>query len=696
MRRLSLLLLAPLSLGAQASAQAPTIEGLLSDPFPTELVASPNAKAVAWVFDSVGSRNVWVAEAPGWTARRVTPYSGDDGQEITGLGWLPDGSGVVYSRGGDPNRAGELPNPTFVPAGAQQDVWVATLSGGAPRKIGAGSEPEAGPAGIAFVRKNQIWMSTGTGADTATQLLHTRGQINTLRWSPDGTRLAFVSQRGDHAFVGVYDTRAKTLRYLAPGLDVDQAPVWSPDSKSVAFARLPAVTRTEVFRARRSGRPWQIWVADATSGEGRAIWTSADGVGSVFHRLDARDPIFWTAGGMIVFPWERDGWQHLYAVASSGGEAKLLTPGAFEVENASLATDRGSVLISSNENDSPRRHIWRVDPSRSGATAITKGDGIEWSPVDVSGGVALLHAGARTPARPAIWGGTGALHDVAAIPSSFPAEKALVTPTEVTFPAADGLMLHGQLFMPTGGNAEKRPAIVFFHGGSRRQMLLGFHYMDFYHNAYSVNQYLASRGYIVLSVNYRSGIGYGMEFREALDYGATGASEYNDVQGAGLYLRGRGDVDGKRIGVWGGSYGGYLTAMALARSSDLFAAGVDYAGVHDWNLEFDALVPGWDIAKDQRARAIAFASSPMADVDRWRSPVLLVQGDDDRNVVFSQTVQLAEDLRARHVHVETMVFPDETHDLLLYGSWVALGRATAEFFDRELKPNQTAKATVGP
>jgi dipeptidyl aminopeptidase/acylaminoacyl peptidase len=183
-----------------------------------------------------------------------------------------------------------------------------------------------------------------------------------------------------------------------------------------------------------------------------------------------------------------------------------------------------------------------------------------------------------------------------------------------------------------------------------------------------------------------------MEFREALNYGATGASEYNDVQGAGLYLRGRADVDGKKIGVWGGSYGGYLTAMALARSSDLFAAGVDYAGVHDWNLEFEPLVPGWDIAKDQSARAIAFSSSPMADVDHWRSPVLLVQGDDDRNVVFSQTVQLAEDLRARHVHVESMVFPDETHDLLLYGSWVALGRATAEFFDRQLKTNQTAGA----
>jgi dipeptidyl aminopeptidase/acylaminoacyl peptidase len=687
MRRFLVLMLAPAVVGAQSSTV--TVEGLLSAPFPTQLVAAPNGKAVAWVFDSVGARNVWVAEAPGWTGRRLTPYIGDNGQEITGLEWMPDGSGLVYARGGDPNRVGELPNPTFVPSGVTQDVWVASLRGDAPRKLGAGGEPEPGPGLVAFVRKDQIWVA---GTDTATQLLHTRGRIGSMRWSPEGTRLAFESVRGDHAFIGVYDTKARTLRYLVPGLDIDHDPVWSPDGRSVAFVRRPALTRTEIFGARRSGRPWSIWVADATTGAGRAIWTAAEGVGSVFHRLDAHDQLFWTAGGVIVFPWERDGWQHLYAVAASGGEPRLLTPGAFEVEQAALTADRASVLLTSNQDDSPRRHIWRVDPAHGAPVAVTHGDGIEWAATDVGGGtVALLRSGARTPARPAILAGASAPRDLSTIPASFPAERALVTPTEVTFPAADGLVLHGQLFLPSDVAAgERRPAVVFFHGGSRRQMLLGFHYMDFYHNAYAINQYLASRGYIVLSVNYRSGIGYGLDFREALDYGATGASEYNDVQGAGLYLHVRADVDAKHIGVWGGSYGGYLTAMALARSSDLFAAGVDYAGVHDWNLEFDALVPGWDVAKDQRARAIAFTSSPMADVDRWRSPVLLVQGDDDRNVVFSQTVQLAEDLRARHVHVESMVFPDETHDLLLFGSWLTLGSATAEFFDRQFRTGLTA------
>jgi dipeptidyl aminopeptidase/acylaminoacyl peptidase len=215
-------------------------------------------------------------------------------------------------------------------------------------------------------------------------------------------------------------------------------------------------------------------------------------------------------------------------------------------------------------------------------------------------------------------------------------------------------------------------------------MLLGWNYMEYYHNAYALNQYLASRGYIVLSVNYRSGIGYGMEFREALNYGASGGSEYNDVQGAGLYLRNRADVDPARIGVWGGSYGGYLAALALARSSDLYAAGVDFHGVHDWNLEFDTFVPGWNTELDLQARKIAYASSPMSSLDTWRSPVLLIQGDDDRSVLFTQTIELAEDLRARGVHVEQLIFPDEGHDFLTHKTWLAGYRATAEFLDRML------------
>ncbi|MBA2341215.1 MAG: S9 family peptidase, partial [Pyrinomonadaceae bacterium] len=259
-------------------------------------------------------------------------------------------------------------------------------------------------------------------------------------------------------------------------------------------------------------------------------------------------------------------------------------------------------------------------------------------------------------------------------------------PQPITFSAADGMQIHAQLFMPPNiPRGERRPALLFLHGGSRRQMLLGWHYLGYYNNAYAMNQYLASRGYIVLTVNFRSGIGYGMEFREATNYGAGGASEFNDVLGAGLYLRSRPDVDARRIGLWGGSYGGYLTAMGLARASDLFAAGVDFHGVHDWNVGIRTFVPSYNTLERVEDARLAFQSSPMASLATWRSPVLLIHGDDDRNVSFAETVTLAERLRERGVEVEQLVFPDEVHSFLLHSNWVKAYRATGDFFDRKLK-----------
>ena len=178
------------------------------------------------------------------------------------------------------------------------------------------------------------------------------------------------------------------------------------------------------------------------------------------------------------------------------------------------------------------------------------------------------------------------------------------------------------------------------------------------------------------------------EFREALNYGPYGASEFSDVEGAGVYLRGRADVDAARIGLWGGSYGGYLTALGLARASDLFKAGVDFHGVHDWNAERPLNGPLDGTAEIEASREdaahLAFESSPLAAMKTWRSPVLLIAGDDDRNVGFFQTVNLVEALRAQGVYFEQLILPDEIHGFLRHGSWLKAYRATADFLGRKL------------
>jgi dipeptidyl aminopeptidase/acylaminoacyl peptidase len=570
-------------------------------------------------------------------------------------------------------------------------MWIVSLDGGAPRKLAEGHSPAVSSKddSLAYVFKDQVWLVKLAQGAKPEQLIHDKGKDSSLRWSPDGSHLAFVSRRGDHSFVGVYNVGCKSLQYLDPSADQDFEPVWSPDSRQIAFLRLPASRDERIFGPKRAGPPWSIRVADAATGQGREVWRAESGRGSVFREIVAEHQIFWAAGDNLVFPWERDGWTHLYSVPVAGGAAKLLTPGDFEVEFLSLSPDRRQLIFASNEDDIDRRHLWSELVTGDHPTPLTKAEGIEWSPVMLSDGttVALLHSDAQRPARPAVVASGREIRDLApeTLPADFPAAD-LVTPQQVILPAADGLRVHAQLFLPKQQTSGQRhPAVIFLHGGSRRQMLLGWHYMDYYHNAYAFNQYLASRGYVVLSLNYRSGIGYGQEFREALNYGPSGASEFNDVQGAGLYLRTRPEVDPNHIGLWGGSYGGYLTALGLARASDLFACGVDLHGVHDWNEEIQNWTPSYDPAAHADAARLAWESSPLASVKMWRSPVLLIHGDDDRNVPFTETVRLVEALRKQGVEFQQLVFPDEIHDFLRYRTWLAAYHAASDFIGLHLK-----------
>jgi dipeptidyl aminopeptidase/acylaminoacyl peptidase len=692
------------------SAQAPqvTLERLLGAPFPTELTASPSGGWVAWVQNDRGVRNVWVAGPPEYRGRQLTAYTRDDGQEIGSLGWTADATTLVYVRGGAPNRQGEVPNPASDPAGMERALWRVSRDGGEPVRIGPGSGPAIAPdgSGVAYLQGGQIWCAplgagAAPGAATASQgprvLVRARGGLGSLTWSPDASKLAFVSNRGTHAFVGVFEVATSALRWIDPSVDLDGNPVWSPSGDRIAFTRIPSSMSWTMFAPVREARPWSIRVADPATGRSTVVWTADEGPGSVLQGVEGSPPLLWGAGDRLVFPWEKTGWKLLWSVPVSGGQAALLTPGEFEVEYVAFSPDGRTVWFNSNQGDIDRRDLWKVGVASGPPTPVTKGPDIEWEPTPLAGGddppLAYLASGTRTPAHAVIRTGGQSRELVAGgIPADFPG-RALVEPQVVMITAADGMRIHAQLFVPPDLRpGEKRPAAIFFHGGSRRQMLLGFHYSSYYHNAYAMSQYFASQGYVALSVNYRSGTGYGLEFREALNYGATGGSEFNDVMGAGLYLAARPDVDRARIGIWGGSYGGYLTAMGLSRASDLFAAGVDIHGVHDWNVGIATFRPDYNPLQDPDRTRTAFEASPMSSVDGWRSPVLVIHGDDDRNVRFQETVALVEELRDRGVHVEQLVFPDEVHSFLLHANWLSAYQAAADFFRRMLSEGGAAAA----
>ena len=667
------------------TAQTFTLEQVMSSPFPSELTVSKRGDKVAWAFDAEGKRNIWIAEAPGFAARQLTRYDSDEGQELTDLVFSPTGNAIAFVRGGNKNQAGEVPNPASDPTGAKQEVWVVDVRTGRTTRIGEGIGPVFSPTGdnVAYLREGHLWTVPVIGGKER-KLFEIRGNVSAPQWSPDGSQLVFASTRGDHGFITIYDPRSNRFRFLSPSIDRDVAPRWSPDGKRIAFIRLFNITDS-LTTDRERVQPWAIWVVDALSGNGKEVWRSGNAENDSYSGGQSNEFWQWVAGDRLLFSSEKDGWAHLYSISAEGGALTSLTPGNYEVENIAFSPDKSFVVFSTNNGDIDRRHLWRISVAGGAPEQITRGDGIEMYPALFNNArqIAFFHSTARDPFLPYVASIDGSsMKPLApqALPRDFPSAK-LVAPEQVIFKAADGTEIHGQLFKPANASG-KLPALVFMHGGPMRQMLLGWHYLYYYHNSYAMNQYLASRGYVVLSVNYRSGIGYGRAFRLAQHRGARGASEYQDIVAGAKYLRDRDDVDKKRVGLWGGSYGGYLTALGLARNSDIFAAGVDFHGVHDWSARTTGPPVPTDTADRNR---VARESSPISSVDKWKSPVLLIHGDDDRNVEFSQTVNLVRRLRANNVEFEQLIFPDEIHDFLRHQDWLRAYHAGAEFFDKHLK-----------
>jgi dipeptidyl aminopeptidase/acylaminoacyl peptidase len=714
------LLMASLVTSAQqrSGAKPFTLQQVMSAPYAAALTAAPQGNLFAWVENAEGRHNLWVS-GPDQVPRQLTHNTQDDAQDITQLAWARDASAIAYTFGAASGANGKPANPAHLQRPTPLQVFVQPVAPGAPPiLIGDGHEPLFTPDGrsVLFVREGQIWISDRTNPTAAHQLVFDRGSASAITLSPDGHQIAFISHRSEanhpsHSFLALYDFDTHTLRFLAPSTSNDSAPVFSPGGNQLAWIRSPFIQPREFAAARTSPTPWSIQLADITTGVTRTLFSPPPNKpGSVLpHLADGAARLFFATNTAVQFYSEADGWVHLYQIHTDDPCVEWLTPGAFEVEDATLSSDRRYLVYSSNQAsagtprltgqqwlasqslDQDRRHLWRIDLTNPDKPVeITHGEGIETHPqVAANGAIAALVSDAHVPMHPAFIDEEGRITPVHAevAATDYPAD--LVTPRQVLFSSVDGLHLHGQLFRTEATTPKpiSRPAILFFHGGPNRQMLLGYPSMEYYSNAYAMNQYLTAQGFIVLSVNYRCGIGYGLYFRECKNAGATGATEYNDVLAAAKYLRALPGVDPKRIGLWGGSYGGYLTALGLARNSNLFAAGVDFHGVHDWNFEDNAA--DWKQGSFAQQDAIATKarlSSPIASIDHWRSPVLLIHGDNDPDVAYAQTPILAQALRARNIPVDELIFPDELHGFLLHKDWLAAYQAEADFFLRTLKP----------
>jgi dipeptidyl aminopeptidase/acylaminoacyl peptidase len=731
----------------------PTIEQFLSPASPLEVTAARKSDRVAWMTYDRGMRNVYTAAAPSFRPVRLTRFLDDDGRDLTDVALSDDGSIAVFVRGSAPNRQGWIANPSHDPDGAVREIWAVRTSGGAPWRVAEGGAPELSPDGrfVVYVKDNQIYRGRVTASAAPDSMdrgqkpfIKAWGRQSSPRWSPDGSKIAFVTDRGNHSFIAVYDGRTRTVSYLAPGVDFDGAPVWSPDSKRVAFTRRPGTpfgqqnqegqggignppgpagngaaprsvcppglgnpfgpggggrARPDTAPSRplspglcratfAGGHTLAIMVADVASGSARELWHNAPN-DSTFPAIQR---LMW-AGNHILVPVSplNDEWERIFSLDANATTAKpvLLTTTNGLIEDATSAAvsaDGKTLYYCTNANDIERRHIWAVPTAGGTPQRISTGDGIETYPQPLPSGkqVAVLYFDASTPASVGLVPVEGGKARVIfpTLGADFPKAEH-VTPEIVIVKSPDGVEAHNQLFLPRDLKpGERRPAIVFVHGGPPRQMMPGYHYMQFYHWAYAVNQWLANQGYVVLSVNYRLGIGYGRSFRQAQNTNARGNAEYQDVLAAGKYLQTRADVDPARIGIWGLSYGGLLTSQALARNSDLFVAGADLAGVHLYGSSLDTA-------------SVSYKSSAISAIDSWKSPVFLVHGDDDRNVDFAQTVGLVQLLRARGIYYELEVIPDDLHESMLHRNWIGTFGHMGDFLHRFVWNKEAAAATDG-
>jgi dipeptidyl aminopeptidase/acylaminoacyl peptidase len=435
------------------AAAAFSLAQVMSAPYVDHLTASPDGTVLVWKMYERGQYNLYTNA--GGTVRRVTPYTADDGLDIDDVSVLPSNDAVIYSRGGvSDNGQGDNINPLSVLPPPVRTVYIVPLSGGAPVAVGEGLKGTVSPKNdaVAWIFNNNL-MTAPLHKDGATYAigkpaqLAIRGTVQDVSWSPDGSRIAFANNRGDHAYVVIYTPAQNRYVYASPDFTNDGEPVWSPDGKRIAYVRTPGNRSDENIYLRPAREPWSIWVAEASTGSARKIWEARRGMGAAFYPSEmSAQQLLWLDGGAdVAFLWEGDGWQHVYAVPSSGGIAKRLTTGNFEVEEFDRSLDGSSIYYATNEAAIDWRHIWQVGLDAQ-PHQVTGGSPFnQWSPRSIAQNrLAYIQASYNVP--PTVTIGDQAL-TANLTPADFPAND-LVQPKLVTFKAPDGLTIHGQLFVP--------------------------------------------------------------------------------------------------------------------------------------------------------------------------------------------------------------------------------------------------------
>jgi dipeptidyl aminopeptidase/acylaminoacyl peptidase len=716
---------------AEPRAQAPgasrlTIEQLIDIRHPSSPAWSPDGRHVAFLSERAGIANIFVADVTSSSssvnARALTNYPDGQGGAFF---WSADSQRVYFARQGDLWQVGLSGPPTAVWSTPQTEssitpspdgtrvAFVRPVGNVAPGATGAPPAATGGRGGRVGrgggSGGSELWTRTLADGKDVLVLRADDRFISGVSWSPDGQTLVFTSGGGAirHEQTPQY-SGSKIIYTISENVPGETTAI------ALAGGRPTPLAAGGGF----GGRRWldaRHFVVDRTSPDFKRRTSSlvdiAGGEPKVLHE-DVEEK-FWSMTGdanggaqpspdgkWIAFLSDRDGWDHLYVMPASGGEAVQITKGKFEAWRPQWSPDSQRIVFDANEPDHyGDRHLYVAtiagNPARAAVTPLTTGRGTDIAPIWSPEGTRLVYQHTDTHNSADLWVlDTKRNAKPVRLSDSMPAtmdRSALVEPEVVHYAGPDGQQVPAWLFVPKGlDRSKKHPAIVWIHGDGVNQNYDGWHVQRNYAVYYSFHQYLLQKGYVVIAPDYRGSIGYGRAWREGV-YMDVGGKDAKDAWMVTNYLKTLPYVDMDRVGVWGLSYGGFFTLIAVTDQPKLFRAAVDVAGVVDYAMYYeDPYHGGWTASRigtpEQHPEVYANAS-PLSHVDRLERPLLVLHGTSDVNVPYLHSVRLLDEVmkKGKGDLVSFMTYPGEFHyftrEHVLRDAW----HRVEEFFDANLK-----------
>jgi dipeptidyl aminopeptidase/acylaminoacyl peptidase len=675
------------------SPPALTIEQLIDIRHPSNPMWSPDGRSIAFVWDRAGVANLYLSSMAG-EPRALTRHTKG---AISGAFWSRDGQRIYYPRAGD--------------------LWQVGIGGGAPAPVWTTPTPETSmipsPDGtrVAFVRGGtELWVRTLSEGSEVRLATDPRSLAN-VTWSPDGERLSYVAGAGAIRHEQTPEYSGAKIVYTATERTPGQLHVVSAAGATAigapggGAARWLGSTRLVFDRQSADYKRRTMYVADVATSRTRVLredvdekfWSITGDAGA------ASQPS--PDGKWMAFVSDRDGWDHIYVMPATGGDAVQITRGTFEAWRPAWSPDSTRLAFDANEPGRPgTRHLGVAtiapDPSRAAVKMLTSGRGTNIAPVWSPDGTRLVyqHTDPQHSADLLVidtTSGSAPLRLTDSMPEGID-HAAFVEPQLVWYPGPDGQAVPGWLYVPPDlDRSRQHPAIVWIHGDGVNQNYDGWHVQRNYAVYSSFHQYLLQQGYIVFAPDYRGSIGYGRDWRQGV-YMDVGGHDAKDAWMAVNYLRTRGYVDMDRIGVWGLSYGGFFTLIAVTDQPRLFRAAVNVAGVADYAMYYDdPYRGGWTtmrIGTPEQNPEVYAQASPLSRIGNLESPLLVLHGTADVNVPYLHSVRLVDELLKQNKgHLtEFMSYPGEFHyftrEHVLRDAWHRVDR----FFAKHLRGEEPA------